>query len=193
MKTLLIKIFGTSYTAITNAWNFNDEKTISATLISISTTLAGAALKFSEISKHFLGISGVLFVMVVSIITTDFITGLAYAYMEERRLRRHIVCAAKGIRSAYKLGTYIVFLFCLTALVNEYEGMWVAACLKYIHIYITIHIFFWESFSVDENLQKLGVNMGLRKFMTKILSSFQSKVETAIEEKTQVLEDDKKN
>lgn len=171
VKELLIKLFGNSYTAITNAWNFKKTEVELSSILSI--TLTGTVTSLSNVSKHFLGISGMLLLMICTIITVDFITGISKAYQDQRRTRRPIVCAAKGIRSAYKLGVYIVFLFCVKALITEYEGMWVSDLLKYIHIYITIHIFFWESFSVDENLKGLGIDLGLKTFMKKMFTAFQ--------------------
>ena len=53
--------------------------------------------------------------------------------------------------------------------------MWVSELLKYNHIYITIHIFFWEAFSVDENMSKLGFNLGLKKFLQSTLAGIQYK------------------
>lgn len=175
---LLNKLFGTSYTAILNAWNFKSREVEASSILSVSVTAIITML--SDVSMHFLGISGMLLLMICTIITVDFITGITKAYQDQRKLRRPVVCAAKGIRSAYKLGVYIVFLFCIKALITEYQGLWVSDLLKYIHIYITIHIFFWESFSVDENLKNLGIDLGLRSFMKKIFSGFQKDIKEKI-------------
>lgn len=175
----LNKILGEDYTALTKAWDFDNKKvSISAT---ISAILTGFLSALEYASSHYLGISALLFGMIVIIIVADFVTGIAFAYKEQKRLRRQIVCAAKGIRSAYKLGSYIVFLFCTNALILEYKELWIASMIKYVHIYITLHIFFWESTSVDENLSKLGVNLGLSTFFKKILGLFQKKVENTID------------
>lgn len=189
IKPLLLKLFGTSYTAITSAWNFRDWRVDASAAISL---IVSSALTWVELNtKHFLGISGMMLLMIVTIITVDFVTGISYAFKLESAFKRkfkgkpsdykfQVVCSAKGIRSAYKLGVYIAFLFCTNALIREYQGIWVSSIIKYIHIYITIHIFFWESFSVDENLKKLNIDLGLRTFMANILSLIQKKVEDNI-------------
>lgn len=178
IQELLTKLFGSSYTSITGAWNFKSRDVEVSSCLSISFTAIITML--SDVSKHFLGISGTLLLMICVIITADFITGITKAYRDQRKLRRPIVCAAKGIRSAYKLGVYIVFLFCIRSLVNEYQGLWVSDLLKYIHIYITIHIFFWESFSVDENLSAMGIDLGLKSFLKSIFSNFQKQIKDKV-------------
>lgn len=179
LKELLVKLFGSSYTALTNAWNFHDLRVEYSSMFSLAITAFFTGISIN--SKNYLGISGVMLVMVVVIITTDFVTGITAAYRQEQKLRRPVICAAKGIRSAYKLGVYIVFLFCMHTLVKEFEGSWVSSIIRVIHAYVTIHIFFWESFSVDENLKTLGVDLGLRNFFKKILSLFQKKAEDLID------------
>lgn len=173
IKEALTKVLGDSHTAITNAWNFHKDTVETSSVASMVITTVLACV--STTSRHFLGVSGTLLTMILLIITADFITGISYAYKQQRRLKKRLVCASKGIRSAYKLGVYIIFLFCTNTLVREYEGMWVSEVLKYIHIYITIHIFFWEAFSVDENMSKLGFNLGLKKFLQSTLAGIQYK------------------
>lgn len=182
---LIDKIMHGSITAITDAWDFKRNP-----FVHIASILGLAMTGFIEVgvclSKNFLGISGTLLIMICLIVTMDFVTGILAAAKKGR-----IICAAKGIRSAYKLGTYLVFLFCTHTLVKEYsEYVIVASTIKAVHIYITIHIFFWESFSVDENLNKLGVNLGLVRFLRTVLDSIQKK---AIDNLPKIPTDDKEN
>ena len=114
--------------------------------------------------------------MVILIIILDFFFGVMASIRGKK-----IFCAAKGMRSAYKLIAYIVFLYCTNALIKENAGNFTGQIIKAVHIYITIHIFFWESFSVDKNLKKLGVNLGLVHFFTSVLNLFQSRVKKEIE------------
>jgi hypothetical protein len=170
LKQQLIKLFGTSFTSVTNAWDFGNDKVATSSFLSIGIT--AFVTFFNAISEKWIGVSGTLLCMIFVIITVDFLTGLTVAYRDQRRLRRKVICAAKGIRSAYKLGVYVVFLFCIHSLTKEYTGTWIADGLKYLHVYITIHIFFWESFSVDENMKKLGYDMGLSKTLKDVFQIF---------------------
>ena len=172
MKSNFIKLFGTSWTSVTNAWNFDDFRVNGASLLSLSITSFLTML--DGLSHKFVGVSGVLLLMIFIIVLTDFLTGITAAYQDQRRLRRKIICASKGIRSAYKLGVYIVFLFCIHSLIKEHVGTFIADILRYLHIYITIHIFFWESFSVDENMKKLGYDMGLTKTLKQVFNTLSS-------------------
>jgi hypothetical protein len=46
--------------------------------------------------------------------------------------------------------------------------------IKYFHIYLIAHISFWELFSVDENLKKLGINLGLTDYLKAILDKLRN-------------------
>ena len=173
-KKFIAKFFPVSMQAVTDAWDYSNNLVVVSSLLSISFSALIAC--FDSITRNYLGVSTTLFFMVVVIIVLDFIFGTLASIKGKR-----VFCAAKGMRSTYKLITYIVFLYCTHALIKEHHGSWSSTVIQWVHIYITIHIFFWESFSVNKNLKKLGVNLGLVEFFTTIFNIFQSKVKSEID------------
>lgn len=164
IKAILIKFFGSGITAVTSAWDFTDWRVHTSSLLSI--TFAGCIALANKMSIEFFGISAWLLIAVIGVIIADFITGLGKAYILQKRSRRQIICAAKGIRSAYKLGVYLVYLYATTQLHKEFATHDILnSSLSFAHIYLTIHIVFWEIFSVDRNMKQMGINLGIRSFL----------------------------
>lgn len=174
-KKFIAKFFPVSMQAVTDAWDFSNSNVLLASILSI--TLGSVTAAISNFSNCYLGVSITLLCMVIFVIVIDFLFGVMASIRGNK-----IFCAAKGMRSAYKLIAYILFLYCTNALEKENAANFTGALIKGVHIYITIHVFFWESFSIDRNLQKLGVNLGLVKFFTSILNLFQTKVKSQIDE-----------
>jgi len=128
------------------------------TYVPISALLAGAITTVATFSQDYLGISGRFALGLIVVITADFVTGiLALRKTKEKATSR------KGLRTTYKSGAYFLFIYAAFSLSNELEGraFLFEEVLKYFHIFLIAHITFWELFSIDENLQKLGLNLGI--------------------------------
>lgn len=113
-------------------------------------------------SEHYLGISGVFAVVLLVLIITDFITGVIAA-----RLNKVKLTSKKGLKTLYKTGAYIIFIYASFNLKKEVgeEALFFTTVLKYFHIFLLVHISFWELFSIDENLKKIGVDLGMSNFL----------------------------
>jgi len=134
--------------------------------------------------NNFFGISVVLFMALMVIMVTDYITGLAASKKEGKRFN-----SKRGLGWVFKLGSYMVFLFVSFSLQNEIgskEGLeFMRWPMQLIHFYILIHIFLWETQSVDENFERLGFSFRILKLINSILNITKTKV------KAKIYEDDK--
>ena len=144
------------------AWDFTQAKTLLIGAISGTVTI------LATFSKDYLGISGVFALALLLAILVDFITGIAAA-----RFENQIITSRRGLRSLYKSGAYIVFLFIAFSLAKEIPNGLFQSVIKYFHIYLLIHVSFWELFSIDENLKRMGINLGLTTFLHEILDKIQ--------------------
>ena len=167
-----------------NVFNPLDIKvTLAAFLGFISTFIASFSQDYLGISGHFAGALAIL-------ILVDFITGLAASKKEGKKFS-----SSRGLRTVYKTGAYMLFLFIAFSLEKEIpeDGGFFLSVIKYFHIYLIAHIAFWELFSVDENLKRLGVDLGLTSWLKGIIekikgSSLQDSTDTKTDEETDNLE-----
>lgn len=128
-----------------------------------------------------LGISIGLFGLLILIMLTDYGTGLAAAKKEGQKF-----ISKKGIGWVFKLGSYMVFLTVSFSLQNEIAGKagleFMRWPMQLIHFYILIHIFLWETQSVDENFERLGYSFRIMKLFSSVLTIAKSKVKDKISE-----------
>ncbi|MBV1928917.1 MAG: phage holin family protein, partial [Gammaproteobacteria bacterium] len=112
----------------------------------------------STFSENYLGISGAFAMVLFVLLIVDFATGIAAA-----RSSKEQITSRKGLRTLYKSGAYILFMYVAFSLHKELEGKaeLFETVIKYFHIYIIIHVSFWELFSIDENLKKLNIDLGI--------------------------------
>lgn len=121
--------------------------------------ILGTTVTFiSHFSVNYLGISGKFCAVLLILLATDFITGISGAIKQKRR-----ITSRKGLRTVYKAGGYILFMYVTYNLSEELDGKaeLFQEVVKYFHIYIIVHICFWELFSIDENLKKIGIDLGV--------------------------------
>lgn len=137
---------------ILKPFDFSIWKTEVIAVMAVFTTI------ISNFSENYLGISGTFALLLFVLLLIDFITGVRVAIKEKIK-----ITSGKGLRTVYKAGGYLLFIFAAYSLYKELEGK--AALfeqvIKYVHIYIIVHISFWELFSIDENLKRLGVDLGI--------------------------------
>lgn len=127
-----------------------------------------------------LGISVGLFALLIVVMVTDYITGLMAAKKEKQKL-----VSKKGLGWVFKLGSYMVFLSVSFMLQNEIVNKAGFEFLRFpmelIHFYILIHIFMWETKSVDENFERLGYSFRILKLFSGLLNVTKKQVKNKID------------
>ena len=135
---------------------------------------------FAMFSNGVLGISAGLFLMLIVIMVTDYVTGLMASKKEGKKF-----VSKKGLGWVFKLGSYMVFLSVSFMLQDEIVNK--AGCeflrfpMELIHFYILIHIFMWETKSVDENFERLGYSFRILKLFNRILFTTKKQVKNKID------------
>lgn len=126
--------------------------------VEITTVYATILTTLAVFSEHYLGVSGAFALVLLVLIIVDFFTGVISAIH-----KGEIINSKKGLRSLYKAGAYVLFLYVSYNLYRELEGKaeLFETVIKYFHIYILVHVSFWELFSIDENLKKLKIDLGI--------------------------------
>lgn len=139
---------------------------------------------FISFANNYLGISIGLFVVLVCIMFTDLFTGLVASYHEEKLLAnkenrpmlplRDIYKSKKGLGWIFKLGSYMMFLYLSIELMEHIESYnidFLNWFMRLLHLYVLIHIFYWETKSVDENFERLGYTLLILKLMKNLFNS----------------------
>lgn len=167
------------YTFIARLFDFSQSKVQDVSVLSV--IIAYWLSILTMFTNSVLGISALLFGLLIIVMLTDYITGLAASKKEGVKF-----CSKKGLGWVFKLGSYMIFLAISFALQKEitcasgFEFMkWP---MQLIHFYILIHIFIWETKSVDENFERLGYNFRILKLFSSILLIAKSKVKDKISE-----------
>lgn len=126
--------------------------------VDVAFVLSSLITGITTFSQDYFGISGAFMLVLFVLLMTDFITGIAVAKNSNERLT-----SRKGLRTVYKAGAYLLFIYVAFHLHKEVEGKaeLFETIIKYFHIYIIVHVSFWELFSIDENFKKLGVDLGI--------------------------------
>lgn len=150
---------------ISKPFNYTLMKVEIAGIISV---IISAVVTFSS---NYLGVSGAFTLLLFTLLTADFITGITVA--------RHIkekLTSRKGLRTVYKAGAYVLFMYVSFQLHQELEGKAALfeTIIQYFHTYILIHISFWELFSVDENLKKLNIDLGITDTLKTVYQNIKS-------------------
>jgi phage-related holin len=120
----------------------------------------------SSFCVNFMGISVKLFALLMLVMVTDFITGLAAAKREEQK-----ITARKGIRWVFKFGSYAIILtvfFMLHKELNKEGIAFLDIPFKLVHFFILFNIFYWELKSVDENFARLGMEFKVLKLIDNV-------------------------
>jgi len=131
---------------------------IMETTVGLSAILSGIITSLAMFSEDYLGISGRFAFVLLFVIFADWLTGTLAAVVKGEE-----TTSKKGLKTVYKTGAYLIFIYTAFALRFELEGdaPLFEEVLRYFHIFLMVHIIFWELFSIDENFQKLGVNLGI--------------------------------
>ncbi len=146
---------------------------------------------FASFCNDFFGISITLFVFLCLIMVTDFRTGLLASKLEEKNKAKKenrpvgkYYNSKKGLQWVFKLGSYLIFLSLSFNLRKEIisNGMdFLDIPMKLMHYTILIHIFLWETVSVDENFERLGYSFRILKLFRWFLEILQLKTKKQIE------------
>lgn len=143
------------------------------------------AILFSVVcsfSEKFLGISGGLFMILFVVMITDYITGLKASKKEGKKF-----CSKRGLEWVFKLGSYLVFLgvsFLIRKELIAYDLGMMEMPFKVIHFYILIHIFWWETKSIDENFERLGYSFRILKLFDSLFEVIKGLFKKKIDETT---------
>ncbi len=138
-----------------------------------------------------IGISFFLFGMLIIVMVTDYITGLAASRHEEKVLAKkenrkpyNVFKSKKGLGWVFKLGSYMVFLaisFALQKQIISYGIEFMQWPMKLVHYYILIHIFYWELKSVDENFERLGYQLRILKLADSLFDLIRVKIKKRLD------------
>lgn len=156
---------------------FTDPKVIGNAIIAFITSIITAVIEYSSsFAITYLGISGIYLGLLLFLLLADVITGVgALKYTKKEKSSK------KGRRTIYKTGSYLLFIFAAYSMFKEVDGRVIilSEVLKYFHIFLILHIVFWELFSVDENLKKMNIDLGITGFLRgtyeNILNLFKNK------------------
>lgn len=156
-----------------------------------------SALSFlTGMAEDHLGVSGAFFAMFAILITADFVTGILAALISEGLKG---LSSSKGLKIVWKSGAYVLFIYVSYSLYKEIrgEGDLFEIVLKYFHIFLISHITFWELFSVDENLKKMGVDLGITELLKSTYRGVKSIFENITKQKirspeSEMLDDEEK-
>lgn len=146
----------------------------------IAAVIGGWISVLTMICNNFFGVSVIVFTALMVIMVTDYITGLAASKKEGKKF-----ISKKGLGWVFKLGSYMVFLTVSFSLQNEISSKTGLEFMRWpmelIHFYILIHIFLWETQSVDENFERLGFSFRILKLISRIFSSANKRLKKEID------------
>ena len=155
-------------TLVLKPFNIFDPKVLGVGLLSAITAIT---TYLSYVSTTYLGISIRFSAMLGVLVIGDHVSGTLAAINNQIPITSKI-----GRRTLYKSGAYIFFIYIgynLHTEIQQTDTLFIEV-LKYFHPYLLIHITFWELFSIDENLKKLGLNFGISDFLKKTYNKLTS-------------------
>lgn len=132
--------------------------------VQVSVVWSVMAAYLAVLSNNFMGISASIFMLLFAVMLIDYITGLAASKKEGLAF-----ISKKGLKWVFKLGSYMIFLAVSMGLRKEIimNGLeFLDVPMKLFHFTILIHVFYWETRSVDENLERLGYSFRVLKLMS---------------------------
>jgi len=167
------------YSFLINLFDYSQPKVQGAGYM--AAIIGGWLSVLTIICNNLLGVSVFVFGALIVIMITDYITGLAASKKEGQRF-----ISKRGLGWVFKLGSYMVFLAVSFSLQNEIstkDGLeFMRWPMQLIHFYILIHIFLWETQSVDENFERLGFNFRILKLVDRLFSITSKKIKKEIED-----------
>lgn len=150
------------YKFLKHLFNYHAEKVqISAILSVITNFLIIVMGYFHFFCDNIIGVTAGFVTIIGVIMVIDLITGLRAAKMNNVNRT-----SKKGLRWWFKLGSYIVFMMGFNSLIKEtatYDFDWLVYPLNVLKLYAVFHILYWETKSIDENLEKMGYSFKIFK------------------------------
>lgn len=111
----------------------------------------------SAFFEEYFGISGFFAFVLFITLVANHITGVGKAIKQGRKVR-----TSKALKTVWKMAGYLFFILVAYNLQKEVAGAFVFdEVIKYMHVYVIVHVCIWELYSVDENLKALGINLGI--------------------------------
>lgn len=145
-----MKIFSYLY-EIVKPFNFELFK-VKAVFITASVTTL-----ITSFFEQYFGISGFFAFILLITLVANHITGVARAIKQKKKIR-----TSKALKTVWKMAGYLFFILVAYNLQKEIEGAFIFDdVIRYMHVYVVVHVCIWELYSVDENLKELGINLGI--------------------------------
>lgn len=171
------------YKFLKHLFDFNTDKVQECAFFSLlANTVFLTVGYFNYFASHILGVSVSFIIMVAIVMVIDLFTGLRAAKKEEQRRT-----SKKGLRWVFKLLSYVLFMYIFNTFLLEcksYGYVWAEYPLNLLKLYIIVHILFWETKSIDENLERLGYSLRILKLADDIFSFVKELVKKKYEEKS---------
>lgn len=125
---------------------------------------ASIATLISAFFEQYFGISGFFAFILLIVLVANHVTGVAKAIKRKEKIR-----SSKALKTVWKMTGYLFFILVAFNLQKEIKGSFVFHdIIKYIHVYVIVHVCIWELYSVDENLKQLGINLGITYILDQI-------------------------
>lgn len=182
----LIKMFDFSTDKVKDANAFS---LCLSSIISILLTIFNGLEYFCT---NMLGISVALLLAIFAIMIVDYITGLKAAKHEEKnnaekenREIKNIFSSKKGLNWVFKFGSYVGFIWLMNIIIIHIQDKnldLLGYPITLIQIYIIIHIMYWETVSIDENLERMGLNFKILKLFKDIIEKLKLSYKKKIDE-----------
>lgn len=128
----------------------------------------------SLISENLFGLKLCLLLGLILIMLADLVTGRAAAKMRGEKM-----ISKRGLNWAFKLGSYFTFMYIMNKLPMQAafcDASFMITPIKITHLYLLLHILFWETKSIDENFEALGYDIRILKLFDVIFDMLKTKM-----------------
>jgi phage-related holin len=185
------------YYFLIKLFDFSTDKAKDASIFSISASSIISILLsifngLEYFCKNMLGISVALLLAIFTIMIIDYITGLKAAKKEEKdnakkenREIKNILSSKKGLNWVFKFGSYVGFIWLMNIIIIQIQDKnldLLGYPIALIQVYIIIHIMYWEVVSIDENLERIGLNFKILKLFKDIIEKLKLSYKKKIDE-----------
>lgn len=158
------------YKFIKHLFDYTAEKVQTSAFFSVITNFFIIVMGYFQFfCDNIIGVTAGFVTIIGTIMVIDLITGIRAA--KANNIER---TSKKGLRWWFKLGSYIVFMMGFNSLIKEtqtYNFDWLVYPLNVLKLYAVFHILYWETKSIDENLEKLGYSFNIFKLFDRFFDT----------------------
>ena len=170
------------YKFIKHLFDFSAEKVQISSFLSIVTNFLIIVMGyFTFFCDNVIGVTAGFVTIIGTIMVIDLFTGLRAA-----KVNKEVRTSKKGLRWFFKLGSYIVFMMGFNSLIKEtetYDFDWLVYPLNVLKLYAIFHILYWETKSIDENLERMGYSFKIFKLFDILFNSVKGIFKTKVDVK----------